>query len=369
MLLQDQEPWKCATASMFREKTRFEAPADPKQISTDLPTVNPTVAVKPADRLGAADNGAGPSKPNIPGNNLKLPESEWETVKKLKVAGIRAALQYNGYPVDVIEDLIQNKLKLWQLKQWHSFKWALYLPNGKMACTYGDIDAYPYPGGKITEISARKCFKSEDCTRPYGHGGSCVIPKSADDLNTHIDLQMHHATAGVRTALKYAGYPIEVINKMMENDFGIVAHPKWKKTTKYYWSLKLPNGNHVVKLTHILNNPYPGATLPANPVCHTLGCGKIIGHRGRCKGPHFEWYKHEVEDNPASPSPSKKRPRAVSPSPVPNKLPGSILSSSSDEEAEENEDSGNEESPIYLLTTTEEEDNGDGENDDEYRSL
>ena len=335
--------------------------------------VSPAGALRLVERGDAAvgDDGAGPSRPSHPTKNLQLSESALETKKQLKIAGIRASLQYNGYPSDVIEDLIQNNLKMHQQQKGNYFAFRLKLPNGNITASHEAIDANPYPGGKIIEKSARKCHKSDDCLLPLGHEGKCALKTAVElDPNDPLNLKIEHATTGVRTALIYAGYPIEVVDTTMENDFRIKAFPN-SKSTKYGWSVKLINGKRVSNLTEILKFPYPGGKVVENPICPTVGCGKKIGHTGYCRGHGYyrSKVKREAETDSTSPSPAVKKPRAVSPS----QLSRSILSSSSDEEqesdkGEEQEQPREEESPIYLLTTEDEEDS-DFQGEDEYSSL
>ena len=220
--------------------------------------MSPAGASRPVGRGDAVvDNGgAGPSRPSNPVNRIEGADNALETGKQLKIAGIRASLQYNGYPPDVIEDLIKNKLSLYRQTGVNTFMFVLKLPNGSSAQSYTTIDANPYPGGQITEKSARKCFRSENCTKPFGHDGMCRL-KTTLDTNDHLNSLMEHATAGVRTALIYAGYPIDVVDTMMENgDFRIWVLPD-SKSNKYRWSVKLFNKKNVYSLLEILKYPYP----------------------------------------------------------------------------------------------------------------
>ena len=260
---------------MFGSQARIEGASAPKSLAAKLPPVGASRSVQPR-KPDATDNGAGPSKPPRPVIISQLLEDALETTKQLKIAGIRASLQYNGYPSNVIEDLIQNKLTLWQIRNRVSFDWGLKLPNGIYAQSYATIDANPYPGGKITEESARKCHKSDDCIKPFGHEGGCLL-NAALDPNDPLNAQINRVTAMVRTALMYAGYPTEVVDSMMENDFRIKALPD-RKSTKYRWSVKLFNGKRVNKLNAILKHPYPGGEVVKNPICPTVGCGRKIGH-------------------------------------------------------------------------------------------
>ena len=96
---------------------RNEGTVSPNRLAPQLLLVNAAGAVpsRPVERGNAttAEDGAGPSRPSNP---LMKPINSGiapRNSKEQKIAGIRAALQYNGYPSDVIEDLIQNKLSLW----------------------------------------------------------------------------------------------------------------------------------------------------------------------------------------------------------------------------------------------------------------
>ena len=159
---------------MFGTGTFIETPSEPEHIVINLLAVNQTVAFKPACRppAVATGNGAGPSRPSNPVDGNQYYISKVETAKQLKIAGIRASLQYNGYPPDVIEDLIQNSLSLYPQKYRHFCVWALILPNGETVTTYGEIDANPYPGGKV--VVNRICH-TVGCGGKFGHKGGCRV--------------------------------------------------------------------------------------------------------------------------------------------------------------------------------------------------
>ncbi len=295
--------------------------------------------------------------------------SDIEDKKQRRIAAIRAALHYNGYPADVIDDLMQNSLKLRINARKSGFAFFLRLPNTKHAESYLDIEANPYPGGTITKKEDRKC-PFPQCVKLLGHQGRCMgraankteyqsdyetsdsemsnpassqqhamgrtfeddafairekkmkktNTRNLDDDLDEIDLILNHATIGVRTVLRYAGYTPKMIDEMMEDEFSIVPRDYDIYKKKYTWSLQLPDGTCVSAISHILDNPCSGGKVDASPLlCHTLGCGKRIGHTGPCRVPASDRFLviPEAEFGPISPSPLKKS-RVVSPSPLPS---------------------------------------------------
>jgi hypothetical protein len=84
-------------------------------------------------------------------NKNGISDNSYNTMRERKIEAIRAALHRNGYPADVVEDLIQTRLRLNLRKDQrnYNFSWNMLLPNGKRICSYIDIDANPYQGGKI----------------------------------------------------------------------------------------------------------------------------------------------------------------------------------------------------------------------------
>jgi hypothetical protein len=95
---------------------------------------------------------------------------------------IRAMLGYCGYPSDVIEDLLKHKLTTTKRSECKTLYWSLRLPNGFLANRYYQIEANPYPGGKITEKSKRTCPYSHlygnFCGKAFGHVGPCSLLQS-----------------------------------------------------------------------------------------------------------------------------------------------------------------------------------------------
>jgi hypothetical protein len=327
---------------MFDKPSRKESPSGvrtpakkPKQPATVGRGANSNVAVQ--DGAGASGSGKLVKISDKPNN------SSVEARKERKLAGIRAALGYNGYPPNVIEDLMQNRLNIRQDRKDKTFTWGLRLPNGKLVDSYGTVDANPYPGGKVIEKSQRKC-QVPWCTKQFAHLGLCIIeenngsktrglthnafgpkPAAAQPLATrppHVD-DGAGPIKGVRMALIYAGYPSELIKEIMEKTFKSSFHPQ-SKYRKYTWSLKLHNGKRVDKFASILRYPYPGGkvTPVANQVCHTVGCEREFGHSGRCSVPPSERFRFkreaQAEPEPASASPAKKYRTAVNPVPWPS---------------------------------------------------
>jgi hypothetical protein len=135
----------------------------------------PTQNNKRASPINDGD-GAGGSSPKT---NLKkvYPKgiASLDTKKEWTIAGIRAALRYAGYPSAIIRNLLAKKLVLNPDTNLTSFSFRINLPNGKLARSFADIDRNPYPGGKITPKSQRKCHVHENCERLFGHLGSCIL--------------------------------------------------------------------------------------------------------------------------------------------------------------------------------------------------
>jgi len=322
-------------------------------------------AANPKKRLQAADagNGAGPSNVRNVDKDIPDPDSLFKSLIELKVAGIKAALQYNGYPPSVIEDLLK-KVRTNMVKDSKNeritCKWRLLLPNGKIAESYAHIDANPFPGGKIIKKTQRKCHISH-CTRPFAHTGQCVLAQeiqlyyegtehatsrpavnqplatltalndgavpgrrdNPQNLDNEDDLlgKLTHVTAGVRAALYYAGYPPDLLEQMMKDKFHVSPRFDWK-AGKYYWSLRLPDGKLVTAYNAVMKNPCPEGTVTDNPICHTLGCGRNFGHKGSCSVALSDRCRVRPEFDPGPVSfPSRKRARAHSPSPLSNLPP------------------------------------------------
>ncbi len=293
--MQVLKPWRISSAATFANDSiagtsaalaRPSAPVAPSPPATARPQPNHGSVATPND-------GAGPSKAVNPVKMETPPKRSSEEKKQHKIPGIRAALRYNGYPTDVIEDLVQNKLKFESKGQKQGYRWSMVLPNGNCVRRYLEIDANPYPGGKVTPESERKCAH---CSKAFGHLGGCLIENPVYDAAAH----MEHKTVGVRNALQSAGYPPEIIEKLMKENFYIVERPEWK-TKKLYWSLKLLNGRHAQTYLKILETPYSGGNGADNTtqICLTPGCHQTLGHAGRCASPPSSMYDSDelVEDS------------------------------------------------------------------------
>lgn len=96
-----------------------------------VPPADPASAHRPDEPCNAvaADDGAGPSRLDNSLNGHQEPDMVTRSANENKINGIRAALQYNGYPSDVIEELIQNKLFFHLAKGKSFYLWKVYLPN------------------------------------------------------------------------------------------------------------------------------------------------------------------------------------------------------------------------------------------------
>jgi len=317
------------------------------------------------EHLQAADagNDAGPSNlREVKTIKQNTDDSYLKTAEGRRVAGVKAALQYNGYPPPAVEDLLQNHLRIYTNKNSSTHtNFRLQLPNGSIATSYNDIDANPFPGEKIIEKSQRKCH-IHHCTRPFTHNGRCnrapsiqcvfegtanekTSPASNQPIATltavddgegpdgrnnaqnldYLQAKLTYLTAGVRAALYYAGYPPEMLEQMMKDKFRVAQHYN-QKAGKYFWSLTLPNGKLAHAYSQIIENPYPGGKVTVDPICHMLGCGRRFGHKGNCAGvaSHHRRSKPEPTFDPgpmSSPPPPGKRSGAYSPFPLSNLPP------------------------------------------------
>jgi hypothetical protein len=144
----------------------------------------------------AAVHGAGPRMPD------GFKSCTAEDKKEQKIAAIRAALHYNGYPAKAIEGMLQNKLRFYINSEKSVISFNIRLPNGALARSYADIDANPYPGGAITKKEDRKCH-IPPCPKPFGHNGPCAgrggykiecnsdSETSDSDMSTPASTQQH----------------------------------------------------------------------------------------------------------------------------------------------------------------------------------
>ncbi len=178
-----------------------------------------------------------------------------------------------------------------------------------------------------------------------------------------LELKMNHAAVGVHAALGYAGYPPQLIEKLMGTEnFCMRTHlsVEYENQRKYSWSVKLPHKPRIGTFVGILRNPCPGGTVAANPVCHTLGCDKPIGHLGHCRVAYSARYKVKPGLGEGMPFTIRLE---TAPSLPPAKNPQSTLSSSSDEDELKEDGAAN------PLLPTEDERDGDEEGEDPYSSL
>jgi hypothetical protein len=168
--VQAVKPWKHATVSMFNNEAasaeRLVGPVSPAPEAPPPPAKEASALVpqKRQEAVVAADDGAGPSRPAEAVTDTYLAEK-----RQRKIIGIRAALQFNGYPADIIEQLLHEKLIIYRSG------WSLILPNGKRVENYPQIDANPYPGGEITKHEDRKC---PGCIKNFAHPGMCAPGKA-----------------------------------------------------------------------------------------------------------------------------------------------------------------------------------------------
>jgi hypothetical protein len=144
------------------------------------------------------------------------------------------------------------------------------------------------------------------------------------DADDSADTVLTHLAAGVRAALRHAGYPRAKVDELMEKSYRTYSHPEGSKYS-HQWSLKLPNGKRVTAYKHILEHPYHGGKVTANAVCHTFGCGNYFGHFGRCRVPHSDRHKVKPEDwNQPVRTPPLNRAQTVVPSPLSSVPPHQI---------------------------------------------
>jgi hypothetical protein len=265
------------SAATFAKESVAVTPAVVKLPVGKVSPSPPATAGPPHHQQPTPNDGAGPSRPDNHAKMKTPPKSSSDTSKQHKIAIIKTALHYNGYPTDVIEDLIKNKLKFVWDTQNNTFRWSMVFPNGITARRYTSIDEHPYPGGKVTPKSERKCAH---CSKGFGHRGLCLPGGSAGN----VAAKMENAIFKIRKSLQSAGYPPEVIEQLMKENFYIGERPEWKDGRNFCWKLRLPNGKCVRAYTQILKLPYSGGQGAGNgtQICLTPGCHQTLGHAGKC---------------------------------------------------------------------------------------
>jgi hypothetical protein len=389
------------------------------QVPNPAPNQPPTAATAATGLEDREDGGAGPSQ----NPRVRVRLSAKASIVRHKFKTIRDALIAAGYSEQMAAKRINSKRTFQGSFRPGSqmYDWSLLLPGGVLVRSISEISRTP----KTPEIdeddvifsdeennddgdesNRARCFLTEHCIRVQDHVGECAVhpkyrkkgykrkktfveiaeeeegeepangfddggglskpaaakPEQKVDMQ-ELELKLNHAAVGVHAALGYAGYPPQLIEQFMgKHHFRMKAHLEWKGPRKFGWSIKLPHTSRISSYVGILANPCPGGTVAANPVCHTLGCDKQIGHFGRCRVPRSD--RHKVKPGLGEGMPLASYLRNSSAVLLPSSSPRanfqSMLSSSSDE---------GEEDGAISLPPTEDERNSDEEGEDPYSSL